>query len=225
MTISVAATPKVLNLDPSSTALIMIDMQKDFILPGGFGAALGNNVNLLLKTIAPCQQLLALCRSQQIKIIHTREGHRPDLSDLFETKRKRSAEPNRIGDPGPMGRILIRGEDGHDFVDELCPYDGEIVIEKSGKGAFYSTELELILRRHGINTLIFSGVTTEVCVSSTVREASDRGFDNLVVRECCGSYFPEFHNAALDMISAQGGIFGSVCDLPALVSAFNSCPE
>ena len=222
MKIDILAKPKPISIRTTETALILIDMQKDFILPGGFGAALGNDVDLLLKTLAPCQKLLKLCRQNNIKVIHTREGHRPDLSDVFDVKLKRSEAPNRIGDRGPMGRILIRGERGHDFVDELRPRDDEIVLEKSGKGAFYSTELELILKKYQVQSLLFAGVTTEVCVSSTVREANDRGFNNLVISDCCGSYFPEFHQASLQMIQAQGGIFGSVCELNALDSAFGA---
>jgi nicotinamidase-related amidase len=221
MTKTLSALPKSVALDTSSTAAIFIDMQKDFILPGGFGEALGNDVDQLLKTIEPCKQLLDICRSLGIAVIHTREGHRPDLSDVFENKLNRAEAPNRIGDVGPMGRILIRGEDGHDFVDELRPISGELIIEKAGKGAFYSTELELILRKLKIETLIFAGVTTEVCVSSTVREANDRGFNNIVVQDCCGSYFPKFHEVALEMICAQGGIFGSVCSLSALSIALS----
>lgn len=216
--ISVAAKPEPFTFDHSSAAILIIDMQKDFILESGFGDSLGNDVSLLQSSIQPCEQLLDWARSNDLLVIHTREGHLANLANVFESKLKRGKPSARIGDKGPMGRILIRGETGHDFVEELRPKEGEIIIDKAGKGAFYSTELDLILRKHRIETIIFAGVTTEVCVSSTVREANDRGYMCLVVDECCASYFPEFHQSALAMIAAQGGIFGSVCSLSELVS-------
>lgn len=201
-----------LRLEVSSTALIIIDMQRDFLEPGGFGAMLGNDVSLLRSAIGPCQALLAAARAAGLLIIHTREGHRPDLSDAPPSKLARGGGPKRIGDPGPMGRILIRGEPGHGIVPELAPAPREPVLDKPGKGAFYQTDLALILANAGIRTLLVAGVTTEVCVHTTVREANDRGFECLVVSDAVGSYFPEFHRVALAMITAQGGIFGWVSD-------------
>ncbi|WP_317930053.1 cysteine hydrolase [Halioxenophilus sp. WMMB6] len=221
MKITVPAKPYPAEIDLTETAVVIIDMQKDFILPGGFGESLGNDVALLGAAVPPCEELLALARANNLLVIHTREGHRGDLSDVFPAKLERCKPSCKIGDPGPMGRILIRGEDGHDFVDSLKPLANEVVIEKPGKGAFYSTELDLILRRHHIKNLLVAGVTTEVCVSSTIREANDRGYNCVVVDECCGSYFPEFHRVALEMVAAQGGIFGFVCQLTDLTAAIN----
>mgnify|MGYP001481573814 CR=1 FL=1 len=201
-----------LRLDVSSTALIIIDMQRDFLEPGGFGAMLGNDVSLLRSAVAPCQALLAAARAAGLLIIHTREGHRPDLSDAPPSKLARGGGPKYIGDPGPMGRILVRGEPGHGIIPELAPVPGEPVLDKPGKGAFYQTDLALILANAGIRTLLVAGVTTEVCVHTTVREANDRGFECMVVSDAVGSYFPEFHRVALAMITAQGGIFGWVSD-------------
>ena len=208
-----------LRLEVSSTALIIIDMQRDFLEPGGFGAMLGNDVSLLRSAIGPCQALLAAARAAGLLIIHTREGHRPDLSDAPPSKLARGGGPKRIGDPGPMGRILIRGERGHGIVSELAPAPREPVLDKPGKGAFYQTDLALILANAGIRTLLVAGVTTEVCVHTTVREANDRGFECLVVSDAVGSYFPEFHRVALAMITAQGGIFGWVSDSARVCSA------
>ncbi|HBG31338.1 cysteine hydrolase [Candidatus Macondimonas diazotrophica] len=208
-----------LRLEVSSTALIIIDMQRDFLEPGGFGAMLGNDVSLLRSAIGPCQALLAAARAAGLLIIHTREGHRPDLSDAPPSKLARGGGPKRIGDPGPMGRILIRGEPGHGIVPELAPAPREPVLDKPGKGAFYQTDLALILANAGIRTLLVAGVTTEVCVHTTVREANDRGFECLVVSDAVGSYFPEFHRVALAMITAQGGIFGWVSDSARVCSA------
>jgi nicotinamidase-related amidase len=218
MTTLVPAKPYPFALDPATTALVVIDMQRDFLEPGGFGALLGNDVSLLATAIEPLQRVLAAAREAGLTIIHTREGHRPDLSDCPPSKRARGGLATGIGDAGPKGRILIRGEDGHDIVDELAPAPGEIVLDKPGKGSFYATDLELILRNRGIASLIVTGVTTEVCVHTTVREANDRGFECLVLADCCGSYFPEFHRVALEMIAAQGGIFGWVADADALLS-------
>ncbi len=218
-TCTIAANPQPISFAPATTALVLIDMQRDFLEAGGFGEALGNDVSVLRACVEPCQQLLAAARKAGLLVVHTREGHRSDLSDVFAEKLQRCAPGRRIGDAGPMGRILIRGEAGHDFIAELQPAAGEIVIDKPGKGAFYSTDLDLVLRRHGITTLIIGGVTTEVCVHSTLREANDRGYRNIVPADCCGSYFPEFHAAAIAMVSAQGGIFGHVTDAAALISA------
>ena len=206
------AEPYGLEFDLKASALLIIDMQRDFVLPGGFGEALGNDVSPLQAAVAPTRRMLEAARKLGLMVIHTREGHRPDLSDCPPTKLVRGRGKIRIGDPGPMGRLLVRGEVGHDIVPELYPQGDETVIDKPGKGAFYATDLELILRNHGIKTLIVCGVTTEVCVNTTVREANDRGFECVVLADCVGSYFPEFQKAALAMVKAQGGIFGWVSD-------------
>ena len=206
----VKAKPSTYQCDEQSTALIMIDMQRDFLEPGGFGEALGNDVSTLTPVIAVCKDLLELARESNLTIVHTREGHLPDLSDLPETKRNRGEPGQIIGDLGPLGRILIRGSSGHSLLPELAPEKHEYVIDKPGKGAFFATDLQGILERERVTSLILSGVTTEVCVHSTVREANDRGYDCLVIGDACGSYFPDFHSVALKMISAQGGIFGKV---------------
>jgi len=215
----VDAEPEPIALDPKKTAVVMIDMQRDFLEPGGFGETLGNDVSLLKKAVGPCQALLALARRTGMLVIHTREGHRPDLSDAPKAKVERGAPSMRIGSPGPMGRILVRGEAGHDLIPELYPLPGEPVIDKPGKGAFYATDLGSILQHRGIETLIVCGVTTEVCVHTTVREANDRGYKCIVPGDCCASYFPEFHEVGLRMIKAQGGIFGWVSDSKKLASA------
>ncbi|WP_329104357.1 cysteine hydrolase [Micromonospora sp. NBC_01699] len=209
---SVDARPSPYTFDPATTALLVIDMQRDFLEPGGFGESLGNDVAELRRTIAPLAALLTDVRAAGLTVIHTREGHRPDLSDCPPAKLHRGAPSKRIGDPGPNGRILIRGEYGHDIIDELTPAAGEPVIDKPGKGAFYATELEPLLAERGIRSLLVTGVTTEVCVHTTVREANDRGYECLVLADCVGSYFPEFQRVGLDMIAAQGGIFGWVAD-------------
>jgi nicotinamidase-related amidase len=194
-------------------------MQRDFLEPGGFGAALGNDVALLRRTIAPSLRLLEQARAGGLTVIHTREGHRPDLADLPPTKKTRGKLPAGIGDPGPMGRILVRGEDGHDIIPELYPLPGEPIVDKPGKGAFHATDLDAMLKNRGIAQLIVCGVTTEVCVHTTVREANDRGYECVVVSDCVGSYFPEFHEIGLKMIAAQGGIFGWVASCEAVVAA------
>jgi len=204
------AEPASLSVDLDQTALIIIDMQRDFLEPGGFGETLGNDVSLLAAAIAPCRTVLEAARSAKMLVIHTREGHRPDLSDAPKAKIERGAPSLRIGAPGPMGRILVRGEPGHDIIPALYPIPGEPVIDKPGKGAFYQTDLDLLLHNRGIENLLVCGVTTEVCVNTTVREANDRGYRCIVVADGCGSYFPQFHEAGLAMIKAQGGIFGWV---------------
>jgi nicotinamidase-related amidase len=219
MTILIDAEPGPITITRASLALVIIDMQRDFLEPGGFGAALGNDVSLLAAAIAPCQAVLAAARAQRLLVIHTREGHRPDLTDCPPAKWERGPPGKRIGDPGPMGRILIRGEPGHDIVPALAPAEGEVVLDKPGKGAFCETDLDLILRNRGIRSLLVCGVTTEVCVNTTVREANDRGYRCVVVGDACGSYFPEFHAMGLAMIKAQGGIFGWVADSAAVVKA------
>jgi nicotinamidase-related amidase len=215
----IEAEPEPIPVDLARTALIIIDMQRDFLLPGGFGETLGNDVSLLGAAVEPCRRLLSAAREKGILVIHTREGHRPDLSDAPRAKVERGAPSMRIGAPGPMGRILIRGEPGHDIVPELYPIAGEPVVDKPGKGAFYATDLHSILQNRGIESLIVCGVTTEVCVHTTVREANDRGYRCIVPGDCCGSYFPEFHALGLRMIKAQGGIFGWVSDSEKVVKA------
>jgi nicotinamidase-related amidase len=210
MALSVPAEPYPFVFDPASTALVIIDMQRDFLEPGGFGESLGNDVSMLARVVAPLQELLAAARAAGMLVVHTREGHRPDLADCPPSKLARGGSEITIGSPGPKGRILVRGEVGHDIVDELAPAEGEVLLDKPGKGAFYATDLELLLRNRGITHLVVTGVTTEVCVHTTVREANDRGFECLVPRDCVGSYFPEFQEVGLKMIAAQGGIFGWV---------------
>jgi biuret amidohydrolase len=206
------AEPYPLESEPGSTALLIIDMQRDFVEPGGFGEMLGNDVSLLRGAIEPCRRVLDAARRAGLTVIHTREGHRPDLTDAPPSKLRRGGLETGIGDQGPMGRVLVRGEHGHDIIPELYPLQSEPVIDKPGKGAFYETDLDLILKNRGIRTLIVCGVTTEVCVHTTVREANDRGYECLVLSDCVGSYFPEFQRVALEMIKAQGGIFGWVAD-------------
>jgi len=220
--IEIAAEPAPYTLPVDRTALIVIDMQRDFLLPGGFGESLGNDVDQLRTVVPPLAALLAAARAAGLMIVHTREGHLPDLSDCPPAKLNRGAPSRRIGDPGRYGRILIRGEYGHDIIDELAPADGEIVIDKPGKGAFYATGLQDTLAAAGITHLLVTGVTTEVCVHTTTREANDRGYECLVVSDCVGSYFPEFQRIGLDMIKAQGGIFGWVADSAAVIPALNA---
>ena len=215
----VEAEPYSVELQPSRTAYLIIDMQRDFLEPGGFGETLGNDVAQLRPALAPCRAMLDEARAQSMLVIHTREGHRPDLSCAPPAKLERGKPSARIGDAGPMGRILVRGEPGHDIVPELYPVAGEPVIDKPGKGAFYQTDLELLLKNRAIDTLLVAGVTTEVCVHTTVREANDRGFRCVVLADCCGSYFPEFHEAGLAMIKAQGGIFGWVSTSANVITA------
>jgi biuret amidohydrolase len=217
--VEIEAEPAPLFFDTNKAALVIIDMQRDFLEAGGFGEALGNDVSRLQAAVGPCQATLAAARRLGMLIIHTREGHRPDLSDAPRHKVERGDPKNRIGARGPMGRILVRGEPGHDIIPELYPLPSEPVIDKPGKGAFYQTDIELMLRNRGIDTLLVCGVTTEVCVNTTVREANDRGFRCIVLSDCCGSYFPEFHEAGLAMIKAQGGIFGSVTGSKAFLAS------
>ncbi|MBP8812718.1 MAG: cysteine hydrolase [Laribacter sp.] len=213
------AEPYELEFDPSTTALIMIDMQRDFVEPGGFGEMLGNDVSLLRSAIEPCRRLLEAAREAGVFVVHTREGHRADLTDCPVAKRLRGGLECGIGDKGPMGRILVRGEYGHDIIPELYPVAGEPVVDKPGKGAFFATDLDLLLRNRNIRTLIVCGVTVEVCVHTTVREANDRGYECVVPSDCVASYFPEFYRVALEMIKAQGGIFGWVSDADRIVEA------
>lgn len=220
----VPARPEPFTFDIATTALVVIDMQRDFLLPGGFGETLGNDVALLQQVVPPLAELLAAARAAGMMVIHTREGHLPDLSDCPPAKLSRGAPSMRIGDQGALGRILIRGEYGHDIVDELAPVDGEVVIDKPGKGAFYGTTFGDVLVENGITRLIVTGVTTEVCVHTTVREANDRGYEALVVSDCVGSYFPEFQRIGLEMIAAQGGIFGWVSDSASIISVLSPEP-
>lgn len=217
----IQAQPFDFEFDPSTTALLMIDMQRDFVEPKGFGEMLGNDVSLVRRCIAPCARVLAAARQAGLFVIHTREGHRPDLSDCLPAKLTRGGK-TFIGEAGPMGRILVRGEYGHDIIPELYPIDGEPIIDKPGKGAFFDTDLDLILRTRGIQSLIVCGVTTEVCVQTTAREANDRGFEVLVPEDCCASYFPEFHRVTLEMIKAQGAIVGWISDAAHVVDALSS---
>jgi biuret amidohydrolase len=205
---TIAARPFPFALDPCSVALIVIDMQRDFIEAGGFGESLGNNVSRLAAIVPTVRRLLDGCRRASIPVVHTKECHRPDLSDCPPAKRLRGNPSLRIGEPGPRGRLLVDGEPGTDFVPELTPLPGEIMIAKPGKGAFYATKLDGMLRAAGIRQLIFAGVTTEVCVQTTMREANDRGYECLLAEDATESYFPEFKRAAIEMICAQGAIVG-----------------
>jgi nicotinamidase-related amidase len=240
------------SIDLTKTALIIIDMQRDFLEPGkmsrcrivlrifnsflddnvllilsniagGFGSGLGNDVTKLRRAIAPCQAVLDAARKAGILIIHTREGHRADLMDLHPYKKVRlgSDQPPVIGEDGPFGKILVRGEPGHDIIESLYPQAGEPIIDKPGKGSFCATDLECILKAQQIEVLLVCGVTTEVCVHTTIREANDRGYYCIVVSDACASYFDDFHKTALSMVIAQGGIFGSVTDSATIVSAFS----
>lgn len=217
--ITTPANPFDVQWDPDTTALVCIDFQRDFMEPKGFGETLGNDVSTLRETIEPTKKLLAAARERGLLIIHTREGHRPDLTDLHPAKRDRGNPTLRIGDEGPMGRILVRGEKGHDIIPELYPREGEVVLDKPGKDSFYGTDLDVILKAQGIKTLIITGVTTEVCVQSTARAANDRGFECIIVSDCTASYFPEFKQSALDMFAAQGAIIGWVTTSDELISS------
>jgi len=205
---TIVAKPYAFRFDPAQLALVIIDMQRDFIEPGGFGDALGNDVRRLAPIIPAVAALLQRFREREMTVIHTKECHRPDLADCPPSKRLRGNSGLRIGDPGPMGRILIEGEPGNDFVEPLKPRDGEVVISKPGKGAFHATGLQEQLQARGITHLLFTGVTTEVCVQTSMREANDRGYECLMVEDATESYFSEFKRATLDMVRAQGGIVG-----------------
>jgi nicotinamidase-related amidase len=224
MSRAIEAKPGPIEVELDRTALVIIDMQRDFLEPGGFGETLGNDVGRLGAAVGPCQAVLRAARAVGMLVIHTREGHRPDLSDAPPAKINRGRPSLRIGDRGPLGRILIRGEPGHDIIAALAPDPGEPVIDKPGKGAFYQTDLALVLENKRIDTLLVCGVTTEVCVHTTVREANDRGYRCVVLADCCGSYFPEFHEVGLRMIAAQGGIFGWVSDSRAALAALGAPP-
>lgn len=219
--ITTPANPFDITWDPHTIALICIDFQRDFMEPKGFGETLGNDVSTLRETIEPMKNLLAVARKLGMTIIHTREGHRPDLTDLHPAKRDRGNPTLRIGDEGPMGRILVRGEAGHDIIPELYPIEGEMVLDKPGKDSFYGTDLDVCLSARRIKTLIITGVTTEVCVQSTARAANDRGYECIIVSDCTASYFPEFKQSALDMFAAQGAIIGWVTTSTDLINSIS----
>lgn len=223
-TLTLAAQPFDFSCDLASTALVIIDMQRDFIEPGGFGETLGNDVSLLSAIVPACQAVLSAWRAAGGLVVHTRESHRVDLSDCPPAKRNRGNPRLRIGDTGPMGRILVAGEPGNQIIPALSPTPGEIVIDKPGKGAFYATPLHVTLRKKGVTHLIFMGVTTEVCVQTSMREANDRGYDCLLLTDCTESYFPQFKAATVDMIHAQGGIVGWTSPSQGLLSALTPGP-
>lgn len=234
-------TPRTIRLSPmepydasinlNETALILIDFQKDFLQPGGFGEMLGNDVSKLQRAVPPCRRVLEAARKANLPLIlHTREGHRRDLTDLMAYKFQRPDERPHdslrsscvIGtDPGHGSKILVRGEEGHDIIPELYPIEGEPIIDKPGKGSFYATDLQCILISQGIKNLIVCGVTTEVCVHTTIREANDRGYFCIMLEDCCASFFDEFHASSVQMTKAQGGIFGSVATSSTLIKAFD----
>jgi len=217
--IRLAALPFEFPFEIGGTALIIIDMQRDFIEPGGFGASLGNDVSLLSAIVPACEAVLAAWRNAGGLVVHTREAHSPDLADCPPAKRNRGNPTLRIGDRGPMGRILVAGEPGCQIIPALAPRPGEIVLDKPGKGAFHATPLQELLQGGGISHLIFMGVTTEVCVQTTLREANDRGYDCLLLEDCTESYFPEFKAAAVRMIRAQGAIVGWTAGSSQLLAA------
>jgi nicotinamidase-related amidase len=206
----------------SRTALVIIDMQRDFIEPGGFGASLGNDVSLLSAIVPACRNVLSAWRARGGLVLHTREAHRPDLRDCPPSKRSRGNPTLRIGDVGPMGRVLVTGEPGVQIIPELSPLPGEIVVDKPGKGMFYATPVQNLLQQEGITNLLFMGVTTEVCVQTSMREANDRGYDSLLLEDCTESYFPQFKAAAMEMIRAQGAIVGWTAPSAALLAALHS---
>ena len=217
----IPATPFAYPFAPGRTALVVIDMQRDFVEPGGFGASLGNDVALLHTAIEPIAELLAAWRARGWPVLHTREAHRTDLSDCPPAKRLRGEPSLRIGDEGPMGRLLVSGEPGADIIPALAPAPGEWVIDKPGKGMFWATGLHERLLGAGITHLVFTGVTTEVCVQTSMREANDRGYECLIVEDATASYFPEFQRAALAMLVAQGGIIGCCSSSAELLAALD----
>ena len=216
------ANPFPYEFEVARTALVLIDMQRDFIEPGGFGETLGNDVSLLEAIVPATKEALRSWRQAGGLVVHTREAHAADLSDCPPAKRNRGNPTLRIGDQGPMGRILVVGEPGNQIIEALAPIDGEIVIDKPGKGAFYATGLHELLQQRGITHLLFGGVTTEVCVQTSIREANDRGYDSLLLEDCTESYFPAFKAATLDMVRAQGGIVGWTAPSAALLAVLHS---
>jgi nicotinamidase-related amidase len=219
---TIAAKPYDYAFEPRRLALVIIDMQRDFIEPGGFGAALGNDVRRLTPIVPAVGKLLGAFRERGLTVIHTKECHVPDLADCPPAKRNRGHGTLRIGDKGPMGRILVNGEPGNDFVPALKPLPGEMVIAKPGKGAFYATPLDAELRSRGISHLLFTGVTTEVCVQTSMREANDRGYECLLVEDGTESYFPEFKKATIEMLRAQDGIIGWTAFTEQVLAALNT---
>ena len=219
---NIPALPFAFEFELSHTALVLIDFQRDFMEPGGFGETLGNDVSLLQAIVPAMQKVLAAWRQAGGLVVHTRESHVADLSDCPPAKRERGQPALRIGDAGPMGRILVRGEPGNQIIEALAPLPGELVIDKPGKGAFYATGLHEMLQTRGITHLVFTGVTTEVCVQSSLREANDRGYDCLLLEDCTESYFPAFKAATLAMVHAQGGIVGWTAPSAALLAAMTA---
>ena len=219
--IRIQAQPFEFTFEPASTALVIIDMQRDFIEPGGFGESLGNQVSLLSAIVPACQAVLSAWRGIGGLVVHTRESHAADLSDCPPAKRGRGNPSLRIGDVGPMGRVLVRGEPGNQIIPALEPRAGEIVIDKPGKGMFYATPLQDMLQARNITHLLFMGVTTEVCVQTSMREANDRGYDGLLLEDCTESYFPHYKAATLEMVRAQGGIVGWTAPSASLLAALS----
>lgn len=219
--ITVAARPAEFQIDPRETAFVVIDMQKDFVCKGGYADSLGNDVNLVRTAIKPIARMLEVWREHGFTVIHTREGHKPDMSDCPDTKLLRWPEGTRIGDKGPMGRILIIGEEGQDIIPELYPREGELVLDKPGKNTFIKTDFDNILKERGIKNLLIAGVTTDVCCFTTLTGANDSGYNAVMLEDCVASYDPARHKAALDIITAQGGIFGWVTSSEKVIDALN----